>query len=36
MSYADVYKSWKVDPEKFWMELAKAVDWKVFPKKSTQ
>ena len=34
MSYADVYKSWKVDPEKFWMELAKAVDWKVFPKKA--
>ena len=34
MSYADVYKSWKADPEKFWMELAKAVDWKVFPKKA--
>ena len=34
MSYADVYKSWKADPEKFWMELAKAVDWKVPPKKA--
>jgi propionyl-CoA synthetase len=34
MSYASVYKSWKDNPEKFWMEAAKAVDWKVFPSKA--
>ncbi len=27
MSYADVYASWKADPENFWMEAAKAIDW---------
>ena len=31
MTYFDVYKSWKEDPETFWMEAAKAVDWKKFP-----
>ena len=32
MSYASVYESWKADPETFWLKLAQAVDWKVFPK----
>ena len=27
MGYADVYNSWKSDPETFWMEAAKAIDW---------
>ena len=27
MSYAEVYESWKSDPEAFWMEAAKAIDW---------
>ena len=26
-SYADVYAGWKQDPESFWMEAAKAIDW---------
>jgi propionyl-CoA synthetase len=31
MSYADVYASWKADPETFWMEAAKAIDWDEAP-----
>jgi propionyl-CoA synthetase len=27
MGYADVYTSWKSDPETFWMEAAQAIDW---------
>ncbi|MFZ8869436.1 MAG: propionyl-CoA synthetase [Paracoccaceae bacterium] len=27
MGYADVYNSWKSDPETFWMEAAQAIDW---------
>ena len=27
MSYRDVYEGWKADPEGFWMEAAKAIDW---------
>lgn len=27
MAYADVYASWQKDPEGFWMEQAKAIDW---------
>ncbi len=27
MSYAEVYESWKSDPEGFWMEAAKSIDW---------
>ncbi len=27
MTYRDVYDSWKNDPEAFWMEAAKAIDW---------
>ncbi|MBS1303352.1 propionyl-CoA synthetase [Loktanella sp. SALINAS62] len=31
MRYADIYKSWQDDPEGFWMEQAKAIDWVVPP-----
>jgi len=27
MSYADVYGRWMTDPEGFWMEAARAIDW---------
>ncbi len=27
MSYAEVYESWKRDPEGFWMDAAKGIDW---------
>ena len=27
MAYSDIYESWKSDPERFWMEAAKAIDW---------
>ncbi len=27
MGYADVYGAWKNDPEGFWMDQAKAIDW---------
>ncbi len=27
MGYADVYAAWQNDPEGFWMEQAKAIDW---------
>ena len=27
MAYADIYKSWQDDPESFWMEQAKSIDW---------
>ncbi|MBU1173764.1 MAG: propionyl-CoA synthetase [Alphaproteobacteria bacterium] len=26
-SYHDVYKAWKTDPDGFWLEQAKAIDW---------
>ncbi|MDM7969967.1 MAG: propionate-CoA ligase PrpE [Paracoccaceae bacterium] len=27
MAYKDVYAGWKADPEGFWMEQARAIDW---------
>ncbi len=27
MGYAEVYARWKADPEGFWMEAARAIDW---------
>jgi propionyl-CoA synthetase len=27
VGYRDVYEGWKADPEGFWMEQAKAIDW---------
>jgi propionyl-CoA synthetase len=34
MTYKDVYDSWKSDPEGFWMEQAKAIDWVEAPTKA--
>ena len=34
MAYRDVYESWKQDPEGFWMEAAKAIDWDEAPSKA--
>ena len=34
MGYADVYGAWKNDPEGFWMEQAKAIDWVKPPSKA--
>jgi propionyl-CoA synthetase len=34
MAYSDVYESWKQDPEGFWMEAAKAIDWTEPPSKA--
>ena len=34
MSYADVYQSWKSDPEAFWMQQAEAIDWVEKPSKA--
>ncbi len=34
MSYAEIYQGWKKDPEGFWMEAAKAIDWDVPPTKA--
>ncbi len=34
MGYSEVYDSWKADPEAFWMEAAKAIDWTTMPSKA--
>ena len=34
MGYADVYAAWKADPEAFWMEQAKAIDWDTPPSRA--
>ncbi len=34
MAYKDVYEAWKADPEGFWMEAAKAIDWIEPPSKA--
>ncbi|MBR2657999.1 MAG: propionyl-CoA synthetase [Loktanella sp.] len=34
MGYAEVYASWQQDPEGFWMEQAKAIDWVQAPEKA--
>ncbi|MFN2306758.1 MAG: propionyl-CoA synthetase [Paracoccaceae bacterium] len=34
MTYAEVYKSWKDDPEGFWMKQAEAIDWAKKPTKA--
>ena len=31
MGYRDIYQSWRDDPEAFWMEQARAIDWDVAP-----
>ena len=32
--YADIYKSWQTDPEAFWMNAARAIDWIKPPSKA--
>ena len=34
MAYKDVYEGWKRDPEGFWMDAAKAIDWDRPPTKA--
>ncbi|EBA12987.1 propionate-CoA ligase PrpE [Roseobacter sp. CCS2] len=34
MGYADVYGAWKNDPEGFWMDQAKSIDWVTSPTKA--
>ncbi len=34
MGYADVYGAWKNDPEGFWMDQAKSIDWVTPPTKA--
>ncbi|WP_172292573.1 propionate-CoA ligase PrpE [Pseudoruegeria sp. HB172150] len=34
MAYADVYEAWKNDPEGFWLEQSKAIDWVEPPKQA--
>ncbi|MEO9782037.1 MAG: propionate-CoA ligase PrpE [Sedimentitalea sp.] len=34
MSYSEVYSGWKNDPEGFWMEAAKGIDWVTAPSKA--
>ncbi|THD72806.1 propionyl-CoA synthetase [Thalassobius vesicularis] len=34
MAYKDVYAAWKSDPEGFWMDAAKAIDWDQAPSKA--
>jgi propionyl-CoA synthetase len=31
MGYEDVYRAWQADPETFWMDAAKAIDWVEMP-----
>ncbi|MEL6947189.1 MAG: AMP-binding protein, partial [Pseudomonadota bacterium] len=33
-SYADVYDGWKADPDRFWVEAAKGIDWVSAPSKA--
>ncbi|MCZ7676312.1 MAG: propionyl-CoA synthetase [Roseovarius sp.] len=34
MGYKDVYESWKRDPDAFWMEAAREIDWDRMPSKA--
>ena len=34
MGYNDVYGAWQADPETFWMEAAKAIDWVEMPSRA--
>ena len=34
MAYAEVYQSWKADPEGFWMQAAQAIDWDTPPSRA--
>ena len=34
MAYKDVYAAWKADPESFWMDATKSIDWDEAPSKA--
>ena len=34
MGYRDVYQAWQADPEGFWMEAARAIDWEREPSRA--
>jgi len=34
MRYADIYKSWQDDPETYWMEQTRAIDWVTPPSRA--
>ncbi len=34
MSYQEIYNNWKSDPEKFWMDASKSIDWYKAPSKA--
>ena len=34
MGYEEVYSAWQADPEAFWMEAAKAIDWVEMPSRA--
>ena len=34
MAYKEVYEAWKADPEGFWLDAAKAIDWDTPPSKA--
>ena len=34
MAYSDIYASWQDDPENFWMQAARAIDWDRAPSKA--
>jgi len=34
MGYEDVYRAWQADPETFWMDAAKAIDWVEMPSRA--
>ncbi|GHF60877.1 propionate-CoA ligase PrpE [Seohaeicola zhoushanensis] len=34
MGYKSVYEAWKADPEAFWLDAAKAIDWDRFPSRA--
>ncbi len=34
MGYAELYESWKADPEAYWMNAANAIDWDTPPSRA--
>ena len=34
MGYEEVYRAWQADPETFWMDAAKAIDWVEMPSRA--
>lgn len=34
MAYREIYNDWKTDPERFWLEAARAIDWAKAPEQA--